>query len=223
MSGEAIPQFSIDNLPLDLHSGLGGNVWGFFQKTTSTKAIRIDRPFAVITIHGGDAQIAEAGDWLAIDAAGHPYPIAAAVFRATFTPVLPEGAPGIDGPPAEGSRREVIRDTIYAYPIGQGSLADNALGLADRIEIALQSAEEQPTGPAHESPSVPVLYTAREQLQSVSDVDRGRLLEMVGGAAGVVGGLVSHAAAQLEGFPPDVKAAAFLLAALGIADQAGEP
>lgn len=238
MPDGAVPQFSKDAIPLDLDESLGGNAWAFFRKTQSTKAIRINRPFAVITIHGGDAQLGAAGDWLAIDAEGHPYPIADSVFRASFVPTLPVGmtatldhfggpATPQGEPPAEGTRRRLILEaveSIFDGATSPGPPSDvSSLAVADAVEIALQSAEAQPTGPAYESPSVPVIITAREQLQSVSDVDRGRLLEMVGGATGVVGALVRSAADQLEGFPPDVQAAAFLLAALGIADQAGEP
>lgn len=170
---------------------------------------------------------AKEGEWILRASDDDLWPIAGDLFAENYDPV--SSAPPAEAwqgePPAEGTRRRVIVDAlkgwILANPGKPITSDEEALEFADSIEIALQSAEAQPEGPAHE-PSVPVLYTAREQLQSVSDVDRGRLLELVGGATSVVGALVRHAAEQLEGFPPDVAAAALLLTALGIADQAGD-
>lgn len=45
--------------------------------------------------------------------------------------------------PSGGTRRAVIRDAIAEFSVGEGSLADNALGIADAIELALLEATEK--------------------------------------------------------------------------------
>jgi len=54
----------------------------------------------------------------------------------------------------------------------------------------------------------------------VSDRERGELLELSAPAAGVSGRIVNDVDTKLQGFDPEVRAAAFMLAILGIADHA---
>lgn len=117
--------FGKDNLPPAADPDLGNNEWEFVRKATLTKVMRIDQPFAVTTIHGGDPQGCRDG-YLAIDSQGHPYPIDLKVFEETFEdPDLPshpaltvekaiecaiEGIPGgsADGSIARGALRGVL-------------------------------------------------------------------------------------------------------------------
>lgn len=89
------------------------------------------------------------------------------------------------------------------------------------IDLCLEGAVDQPV--MEEGLAELDLNAVAARLQSLSDVERGQLMEKVGGAAGIVGSLVRQAADQLEGFPADVRVPALLLLAAGIADQAGEP
>lgn len=79
------PLYGSDALPDDFEAP-GGAAWAEFRKTTTTKALRVEGPFRVITIHGGEPQECEDG-WLALDSEGHPYPIDSKVFDATFEPI----------------------------------------------------------------------------------------------------------------------------------------
>lgn len=67
--------FTRDNLP--------SGAWLTFQKTTPTRMIRITKPFAVETSEG--LTRCEDG-WLAVDARGWPYPIAADEQARTYEP-----------------------------------------------------------------------------------------------------------------------------------------
>lgn len=142
----AKPLFGKDNLPPAADEALGGHEWELVRKATLTKVMRIDRPFAVTTIHGGPPQECLDG-FLALDSQGHPYPIDLKVFEETFEdpnlPVEPAAAPdGWQGTePAEGTRRKLIRDTIASFAVQEGSLADNSLGIADEIEERLLAVE----------------------------------------------------------------------------------
>lgn len=77
--------FTKDALPDDFDAP-GGHAWAEFRKATTTRALRIDGPFRVMTIHGGEPQECSDG-WLALDSEGHPYPIDDVVFSATFEPI----------------------------------------------------------------------------------------------------------------------------------------
>lgn len=79
------PLYSVEQIPEDFEAP-GGHAWAEFRKTTTTRAIRIDGTFRVLTIHGGEPQECSDG-WLALDSEGHPYPIDEAVFSATFEPI----------------------------------------------------------------------------------------------------------------------------------------
>jgi hypothetical protein len=56
--------------------------WPVFKKKTLTRALRIDGPFEVKTIHEGIV-ICEDG-WLAVDNQGYPYPIDATEFNTIY-------------------------------------------------------------------------------------------------------------------------------------------
>lgn len=77
--------FSKDNLPE------GG--WLHFRKTAITDMIRIDGPFTVETSEG---PLRCEDGWLAIDARGYPYPIAADEQALIYEPFVhdDETAPG---------------------------------------------------------------------------------------------------------------------------------
>lgn len=66
--------------------------WSWWRRRPSVlQARQIDEPFSVQTPHG--VVEGQAGDWVAIDANGDPYPIAADVFEAAFD-AAPNG-PGV--------------------------------------------------------------------------------------------------------------------------------
>ncbi len=67
--------FDRDNLPTE--------GWAEYRKTAITKAVRIEGPFEVATSEG-DLRCADG--FLAIDARGYPYPIAADEFELIYTP-----------------------------------------------------------------------------------------------------------------------------------------
>lgn len=60
--------FSKDNMPADSPS------WRTFRKTSVTRMLRIEEPFTVETSEG---PLRCQDGWLAVDARGYPYPIAA--------------------------------------------------------------------------------------------------------------------------------------------------
>jgi hypothetical protein len=81
------PVFNTDNLP-------DGDGWEEFRKTAITHMTRIDGPFNVETIHQGVVTCEDG--WLAIDAQGYPYPIAAEEQALIYEPFIPvdESVPG---------------------------------------------------------------------------------------------------------------------------------
>lgn len=160
------PLFGKDNLPADGDPDNGGHRWQEFQKVETTKAMRIEGPFRVITIHGGDPQVCEDG-YLAVDNQGHPYPIAREVIEAGFRPV--------DGPP----------------PAEAGGDLD--------------------------------LEALVERLSTVSDRERGQLLELASPTgAGLAGQLTADSKRRLEdrGLTDSQIRATLTLLAVGLVDQA---
>lgn len=130
-------EFTKDNLPVDFDEHIGGNCWAEFRKVGVTRAIKIERPFSVQTIHAGANQDGQAGDWLALDSEGYPYPIAASVFEETYEPTSREDEPAApDGwqgtTPPDGTRRAAILETIRTV-----APSTDALALADAIEERL--------------------------------------------------------------------------------------
>ena len=67
----------------DLPSAPAG--WPLYRKVALTHAIRIDGPFTVTTSEG---PLRCEDGYLAVDARGYPYPIAAAEFELIYEPVL---------------------------------------------------------------------------------------------------------------------------------------
>lgn len=94
----------------------------------------------------------------------------------------------------------------------------------DRINLAITATHKVIEPEADEgSPDVETgdpLAALVQRLRNVSDRERGELLELSAPAAGVSGRLVADAAGKLVGFPEDARAAALILAALGIVDEA---
>lgn len=72
-------------LLIELHGG--GSVdpehWPSYRKRTLTRAMRIEGPFTVRTDEG---ELTCEDGWLAIDARGYPYPIAADEFELIYEP-----------------------------------------------------------------------------------------------------------------------------------------
>jgi hypothetical protein len=68
-------RFNRDNLPAD--------GWANYRKVASTPMVRIDGSFLVVTREG---QIFCDDGWLALDAHGWPYPIAADEHAAVYVP-----------------------------------------------------------------------------------------------------------------------------------------
>lgn len=58
--------------------------WGHYRKVATTMARRMAEDFTVETLEG--VRFACAGDWLAIDVDGNPYPIDASVFERSYEP-----------------------------------------------------------------------------------------------------------------------------------------
>ena len=69
--------YSRDSLPTDPAG------WQKYRKTLLTSAVRIDGPFTVQTDEG---PLSCQDGWLAIDARGYPYPIAADEFSRIYEP-----------------------------------------------------------------------------------------------------------------------------------------
>jgi hypothetical protein len=83
----AIDPTSIDALPTWTRDDLCSPAFatpGYYRKTATTRAWRILGPFRVETREG--LMTCEDG-WLAVDAHGNPYPIAADEFAAIYEPV----------------------------------------------------------------------------------------------------------------------------------------
>lgn len=70
------PVYSVNELPV--------GEWRTYQKRVATDAIRIEGPFSVETSEG---MLRCADGYLAIDARGYPYPIAADEFALIYVPV----------------------------------------------------------------------------------------------------------------------------------------
>lgn len=95
------PVYSVENLPTATHGQPAS--WPAFRKHAVTHALRIREPFAVETSEG----LLTCNDgYLAIDARGYPYPIAADEFELIYRPAE-EPQPsrsvvrgGFDGPAA---------------------------------------------------------------------------------------------------------------------------
>lgn len=68
-------KYGVGNLP----GGLSD--WPEFRKKVTTRAVRIDGPFVVETSEG---PLRCEDGWLAVDARGYPYPIAADEFRLIY-------------------------------------------------------------------------------------------------------------------------------------------
>lgn len=71
------PHFSVEVLPGD------PKYWPTYRKKVLTHAIRITGPFVVLTSEG---TMSCADGYLAVDARGYPYPIAAAEFELIYEP-----------------------------------------------------------------------------------------------------------------------------------------
>ena len=56
-----------------------------YRRVTRTIAIQVDQPFAVDTGHG--VATGKAGDFLAVDASGFPYPVDAETFAKSYSAV----------------------------------------------------------------------------------------------------------------------------------------
>ena len=65
--------------------------FGLFRKVALTKAVRMTRAFTVETTEG--TMDGKAGDYLCLDAKGHPYPCDAEVFHSSYEHVT-EGEGG---------------------------------------------------------------------------------------------------------------------------------
>lgn len=59
--------------------------FSLYRKQRHTPALRIHEPFIAVTVDGNEAHCEDG--WLAVDAAGYPYPIAKDVFGSEYEPV----------------------------------------------------------------------------------------------------------------------------------------
>ncbi|RLC76536.1 MAG: hypothetical protein DRJ03_28500 [Chloroflexi bacterium] len=67
---------------------LGAGKWRFFRKKVPTRAFQTDFDFFIHTREG--AVYGCAGDWIALDSEGNPYPIGDKIFRELYEPVEEE-------------------------------------------------------------------------------------------------------------------------------------
>lgn len=74
-----LPTYSADNV-----GGLEPGTWPQYRKVALTRAVRIDGPFEVETSEG---PLRCQDGYLALDARGYPYPIAADEFELIYQPV----------------------------------------------------------------------------------------------------------------------------------------
>ncbi|MEM7271947.1 MAG: hypothetical protein AAF547_02600 [Actinomycetota bacterium] len=77
--------YTRDQLP---HGGPDDPRWAAFRKRTATWMVRIDGPFVVETDEG---PLRCEDGWLALDARGYPYPIAADEHQLIYEPIEEEG------------------------------------------------------------------------------------------------------------------------------------
>lgn len=83
---------------------VGGAVWTGdtiaslprYRKVGTTPMVRVPVPFQCDTGHGEDLVPGEAGDWVAFDSEGKPYPIRAAVQAENFVPVEDASEDAVD-------------------------------------------------------------------------------------------------------------------------------
>lgn len=111
------PLYSVEEIPEDFEAP-GGHVWAEFRKTATTRAIRIDGPFRVMTSESENEPFYCEDGWLAIDARGYPYAIADDEFIQIYAPI------------AEGTETKKIsagelfeRLAVYVTEKGGGSIA----------------------------------------------------------------------------------------------------
>lgn len=69
---------------------LSTGAWPLYQKKVQTKALRLEGPFTVATSEG---ELRCADGYLAIDARGYPYPVAADEFDLIYGPAAVEAMP----------------------------------------------------------------------------------------------------------------------------------
>lgn len=129
------------------------------------------------------------------------------------------------------TRRALIRDAIYEISeekllargqrVSVATLKANALEIADAVEVALLAVEPAQSDPAPEPESIDLPSLCR-RLAAITDRERGELLELAAPAVGVSGRIVADAEGKLAGFPSEARAAAFILAGLGLSDLAGQ-
>lgn len=80
------PLYSREELPEDF-AAPGGAAWAYFRKTATTRAVRIEGPFRVMTSESENEPFYCEDGWLAIDARGYPYAIADDEFTQIYEPV----------------------------------------------------------------------------------------------------------------------------------------
>jgi len=86
MAEGGIRQFSVEHMPEEFESE--ARTW---QKKSLTRAMRVLGPFEVLTSEG---PLRCADGWLAVDARGYPYPIAADEFDLIYAEDWPTGVSG---------------------------------------------------------------------------------------------------------------------------------
>lgn len=84
-------------LPLYSENNLPEGDWGEFRKIATTRMIRIDGPFRVATSESENEPFLCEDGWLAIDARGYPYALAASEQAQIYRPVV-----DMSGNPLEG-------------------------------------------------------------------------------------------------------------------------
>lgn len=78
------PVYDAEHLP-------AGNVWRWFRKRQATHMAPIGGPATIVTCDGPVTLPVGWRGWVAIDATGHPYPVAEDVHRRSYEPA---GEPG---------------------------------------------------------------------------------------------------------------------------------
>lgn len=117
------PLYGFEKVPGDFEAP-GGAAWAEFQKTATTRALRIEGPFRVMTSESENEPFYCEDGWLAIDARGYPYAIADDEFIQIYAPVE-------DGAEVEKVTPAEVFERLAKYVTGHGG-GSIAVGMDDQ-------------------------------------------------------------------------------------------
>lgn len=167
MSGD-LPLFTRDALPDDFR-GPGGHQWVLMRKTGATRTVRIDGAFVVETPHG---RVRCEDGWLALDAIGDPYPIAAEVMDSAFEPYHEQGSDKADVPDEVLSRADVSTAVTVEPRMSPGDALKFARGLrkCDELRVRIIGA----IGQTNEASLSRLVERYVDELDALAELTGGR-------------------------------------------------